>query len=336
MLSDLIKLFLFLLKEYQTDIHSLESKLRTMGSDVVYNKSLIKKWEDKGELCKECEQPIASGHIEGKTTGPKEKIVKLESDMKNLTGTIKQKQEKLDEIRQHVDNKKPLMTVEQATGNNTELSKRNKSAEQHIEFINGIKKEENRYQTSIDRLQSKIGELQKEADKLLGDIKKLDIALLHYNYIYRAYSDRRKIKSHMLQEYIPYLNDRINHYMSRFMMDLRIEFTSALAVKSNYWSYDFFSGGERKRIDVAIMIAMFDLHTVMYGRQCNIIVFDEVDGRLDVRGAEAFVDIVKNDLACKTDTVLVISQRNDMKGVFPSEIKIKREDRFSTISEITV
>ena len=165
-------------------------------------------------------------------------------------------------------------------------------------------------------------------------LAKLDKLLLHYNYICRAYTDRRKIKSYMLSEYIPYLNGRIEYYCGRFGLDLKIEFTDALGTKNEKWGYDSFSGGECKRFDVAMMFAMFDLHTLMYGRQCNIIVFDEIDGRLDIRGAEAFVDVLKTDFADKVDSIFVISQRPDMRGVLPSEIKIVSEDRLSRIAEI--
>ena len=79
---------------------------------------------------------------------------------------------------------------------------------------------------------------------------------------------------------------------------------------------------------------MFDLHALMYGRHCNLIIFDEVDGRLDVNGAEIFADIIRSDFAGKVDSILVISQRVDMRGSLSSEIKITREDRFSRVAEI--
>ena len=90
------------------------------------------------------------------------------------------------------------------------------------------------------------------------------------------------------------------------------------------WGYEFESGGERKRTDVAFMFAMFDFHEEMYGRQCNILVLDEVDGRLDDDGIDSLIGIIKNDLASKVESIMVISHRNMMHDIFPREIRVKR------------
>jgi DNA repair exonuclease SbcCD ATPase subunit len=97
------------------------------------------------------------------------------------------------------------------------------------------------------------------------------------------------------------------------------------------WGYEFESGGERKRTDVSFMFAMFDLHERMYGRQSNIVVLDEVDGRMDDDGVASLINIIKNDIANKVESVLVISHKNLMKDVFDKEIHVKRTDRFSVI-----
>lgn len=83
------------------------------------------------------------------------------------------------------------------------------------------------------------------------------------------------------------------------------------------------------------MLAMFDFHEQMYGRQCNLLVLDEVDGRLDDDGIDSLINIIKNDLAPKVETILIISHRNLMHDTFPRELKVTRTDRFSQILEAT-
>ncbi len=82
------------------------------------------------------------------------------------------------------------------------------------------------------------------------------------------------------------------------------------------------------------MLAIFDFHEHLYGRQCNILVLDEVDGRLDDDGVDALIDIIKNDLASRVETVLTISHKGLMHDTFPKEIKVSRKNRFSTIEVI--
>ena len=127
---------------------------------------------------------------------------------------------------------------------------------------------------------------------------------------------------------------QLRHYLDVFGLDVQIELTPALGITSNLWGYEFESGGERKRTDVAFMLAMFDFHEQMYGRQCNILVLDEVDGRLDDDGIDSLINIIKNDLAPKVKTVLVISHRNLMADTFSKELRVTRTDRFSQILEV--
>ena len=152
---------------------------------------------------------------------------------------------------------------------------------------------------------------------------------LHYKYVHKAYNDRTKIKSYVFQEHIPFINDRIKHYLEVFGLDVKIELTPSLGITSNLWGYEFESGGERKRTDVAFMLAMFDFHEQMYGRQCNVLVLDEVDGRLDDDGIDSLINIVKDDLSSRVESVLIISHRDMMWDIFPNEIKVVRKDRFS-------
>ncbi len=166
--------------------------------------------------------------------------------------------------------------------------------------------------------------------------------LTHYQYIQKAYSDRRKIKSMIIGELIPYFNQRIQYYLSAFDIDIDLEFTQTLGFQTEKWPFDFCSGGEQKRISVAIMFAMHDLWLAIYGRQCNIMALDEVDTALDESGAAAFVSIINNDFAEKKaerptpDTIFVISHRNDMVDAFPKKMMIRRDStRFSHLVEVS-
>jgi DNA repair exonuclease SbcCD ATPase subunit len=166
------------------------------------------------------------------------------------------------------------------------------------------------------------------------EIERYESLNRHCAYIGNAYTDRRKIKSFVFAEHVPFINSRLNHYLDVFGLDVKIELTESLGVTSNFWSYDFQSGGERKRTDVAFMLAAFDFHEQVYGRQCNILVLDEVDGRLDDDGIDSLINIIKNELANRVETILIVSHRDLMKDVFSREIKVTRNSRFSTLEVI--
>ena len=257
----------------------------------------------------------------------------------NLKKIIKELQEKLssnvDKIgkaRDILKSRTPTMTVERARDierNKNRLLKEIKNIKS--EALN-IKNEENSYNDMIDNVEALIEEKLSRITKHEKQIERDNFASKHFSYIYKAYNDRSKIKSFVFQEHIPFINERLNYYLDIFNLDVRIELTNALGIKnSNMWGYEFESGGERKRTDIAFMLAMFDFHESIYGRQSNILVLDEVDGRMDTEGIEALISIIKNDLAHRVESIFIISHRDIMFDVFPDEIKVMRSDRFSQL-----
>lgn len=173
----------------------------------------------------------------------------------------------------------------------------------------------------------------KNRDEL--EISKLNDLYDHYNYVSKSYSDRKKIKSWLLSDMIPYLNNRIAHYLSSFDINISITFDAALSDNTDKWDYEFCSGGERKRIDLSMMFALYDLYITMYGKQCNLMVLDEVDGRLDADGIQSFFNIINElcsaDSKFSPETILVVSHRPELKDLFPSQINIKKENGLSYI-----
>ena len=76
----------------------------------------------------------------------------------------------------------------------------------------------------------------------------------------------------------------------------------------------------------------------IYGQQCNLIILDEVDGRLDRKGVEAFSDIVNdfntdNSTRPCPDTIFVISHKDELKDVFPAQVMIRKKENFSVIEQ---
>jgi len=199
-----------------------------------------------------------------------------------------------------------------------------------------IKARVNPYEVLVSDLQETIRGLDEDIKRGENVVKQLDVLFSHYKYIWRSYSDRRKIKKWLLAELIPFLNSRIDYYLDAFDIELNIKFTSTLSNETDKWGYEFCSAGERKRIDLCIMFALYDLYMSIYGRQCNIMVLDEVDSRLDQDGVQAFSDIIINDFSkendtLKPDTIFVVSHKPELKDIFPEQILLEKENSFSRI-----
>lgn len=198
----------------------------------------------------------------------------------------------------------------------------------------------NPHNKSLELIESQISEVQGLLVETEKAKTKLHALYSHLSYIKSAYKDRNKIKSFILLNLIPILNQRIQYYLEAFNCDFAMEFTPSLSVLPSKWDYTLCSGGERKRIDMAMMFGLYDLYIHMYGQQCSLMVLDEVDGRLDTEGIESFIDVIYNDFhdssdsRPRPDTVLVISHRPEMLDAFPTKIMVKKRDGFSFIESV--
>lgn len=188
--------------------------------------------------------------------------------------------------------------------------------------------------TLIDNLETNIANKESELTEAQKQIGIYDVIIKHLTYIHRAYSDRKRIKSYLISRHRPYFNSRLHHYLDLFNLDIRISLTDSLGVESNLWGYDFQSGGERGRTDLSFMFAVFDLHQGVHGPQCNILVLDEPEKALDEAGRQVLINIIKNDLATRFESIFVISHSDCFRDVFPHQITIERTDRFSHITDV--
>jgi DNA repair exonuclease SbcCD ATPase subunit len=284
---------------------------------------------------------------------------KRQTRIQQLDALIKQKevekQRKLAEVeaaRQSLENSRPVVTVSEAQlilkqyeGKGLEikavqsaiaqLNERKEQAKEDIRAkIRAIGSEINPYRKLIDQMSESLNTIKEKRASAAKRVQQYDQLIRHVDYIRSAYSDRRKIKAFMLSRMVPYLNERIAYYLSALECNFMLELNAFLQAKSKRWPYDQCSGGQRRSIDLAMMFAIYDLHTSIYEQRCNLLVLDEVDGRLDVSTINKFVDLLYKDFIPQQKTILVISHRDEMRDAFPTKINVRMTDELSYIEEV--
>ena len=321
-----------MLEDLRRQSNKLASKISESEGQISSVQTTIQNWEAKsGKICTRCEQEIKQSHTSSKIDPLTNRLEQLTSDHQILVNDKSKIDSTLSKVTKSLQDKKPDMTMYGAKEVHSRAQTHKNSIKRFEKELSGIDDEIEPNQLAIQRLDENISLADKEIAKLQKQSEELSTMLSYYNYIHKVYHDRTKLKSFVYQDHLPYINSRLNHYLEIFGLDIRIEITNSLSISSNMWGYDFESGGERKRTDVAFMLAMFDFHEAMYGRQCNVLVLDEVDGRMDEEGIDALIGIIKEDLSTKIETILIISHRNMMHDTFPNEIRVCRDNRFSYI-----
>ena len=313
---------------------NLQSNISKISGLIAHNKTIISSWDNKGDFCSACLQSITPDHKHVQTEHPSEVVTNLTTELDKLNNELHVARDEIKSLETKIAELKPKVSVEQASLAIKAIERKRLVIDDQLSAIDRIKSEVDNNVASIGDINAKINDCEVKTQSNLNTLKKFDTIYSHFNYIYQAYNDRRKIKQYLLKQYVPYLNERLSYYLDKFELKHKFEFTTALIIQSESHDYTFYSSGERRRANIAMMLAMNDLHTTIYGRFCNLMVFDEVDNSLDLRGFEVFMDLIRNELTPSGCATFVISHRPDIVGTFPTEIKISKADGFSVISEI--
>ena len=295
----------------------------------------IESWQKKkGKQCLTCQQVIDVEHVQQHIEPIIAEKSVLETELKDLKSKFKTASDSISEAEIKLIANKPKTTIREAKSIINEINSLKESIERDKKWYDNVDNETNPYLENLDSTNENIISEEELIQKANEDRVEHEFLYKHYTFIQKAYSDRNRIKSYVFREHIPFINQRLNHYLEMMNLHIRINLTENLGLDSNLWGYDFQSGGERKRTDVAFMLAAFDFHEVMYGRQSNILVLDEVDGRMDDDGIDGLINIIKQELASKAETILIVSHRNQMHDVFDKEIKVIKSDNTSRIKQM--
>lgn len=154
------------------------------------------------------------------------------------------------------------------------------------------------------------------------------------------------VKSYIFDQLIPVLTKSVNYYLNIFELPIYIEFDNTMKdiikTSTNFntpVSYLSFSEGEKKKIDMAILLSFIDVTKKIANWNCNLLVIDELlDSSIDDNGLEKMLESLEKMVALDRDMgIYIISHRvkAEYKHFFNSMIEIKKNsDGFSRITNI--
>lgn len=207
--------------------------------------------------------------------------------------------------------------------------------------------EENPYSQLIEETQRKIFGLDESCEKDKESLLLLEKDERVLQFWVQGFSNSG-IKSLLLDDITPFLNRRANKYLRKLSSDhMEIRFSTQTTLKSGEKREKFTievvnndggntyisnSSGEKRRIDIAVNLALQDLIAARSSKKLNIAFFDEVFDTLDATGVEKVVDLLQ-DMAKEKSSLFVITHNNDLKSLFTNSIKIVKQNGYSTLVE---
>ncbi|MGZ4849794.1 MAG: AAA family ATPase [Candidatus Bathyarchaeia archaeon] len=144
------------------------------------------------------------------------------------------------------------------------------------------------------------------------------------------------IKAKIIKQYVPVINKLINKYLSALDFFVQFELNESFeeTIKSRYrdeFSYESFSEGEKKRINLAIIFTWRAVAKLRNSANTNLFMLDEVfDSSLDLTGME---DVLRLLLSLSADNTFIISHNQaTMADKFANVIKFEKRQNFSKVA----
>jgi len=255
------------------------------------------------EVCPTCKRPLdgrdslcdALMDIAVKQAAEERALKALLADEAATSNMLRVKSEDVNKVRVLI-----TQAEGQIRGMNEKLlgnaRKRNEAERRQSEYL-GMTAQ---YQHKVDIIKDNLKKLEDGLLPQEGRVKELDISLRHWEFWRVAIPN---LRAAAMEEVLGYLNERLTFYMDIFSggaMGVRL-FQEAygkgskirVELKTPAGTYDLSSGGEKRRVDLALYLSLSDLLQTTSGMACNLLIADEICDGLSPTGVKQFLDVLK-------------------------------------------
>ena len=228
------------------------------------------------------------------------------------------------------------------------------SLQTQIDFYNKKLSEmaiqENPYEVQIQSERAKVDILIDEQKSLKESVSDFQHELDILQFWLKGFSNSG-IKSMLLDDITPFLNERANKYLQVLSgSHVHVEFSTQTPLKSGELrekfqirvvnddggdSYMSNSSGEKRRIDVAINLALQDLIASRANKKLNIMFLDEILDTLDRSGTDSVIGLLA-EIAKEKSSVFVISHNEDIQSYFQNFLVVTKKDGCSSVEKVVL
>ena len=308
-----------------------------------------RKYEDANE--EHIKQAV--DELEVEKSNNNEQINQLDIEIKNL----KNEQEQIEEvgkglgnelikvgalIEEHkkkineIDDKRKELNVNRQT---TELNKTKCQKE-----INELKdKKEQLLKTQTNNIE----EYKEMILKIEKEIESLDIKIKSCEEDYNTNNDyvnvvknsiqlvTKEFRTYLLQNSLQYLNKLLQSYSSQLFSNdtdvIRItEDDTKLDIKLGEATYESLSGGEKTRVNIALLLAQKSLASIIGNISCNLIILDEILGYCDSQAEEKVTNLLTQELET-LESIYMVSHKEIPIGYDTQLVVVKDKTGLSRI-----
>lgn len=294
------------LKNYTNNYTEIRVKLET----ILNNK---KELEKKGEVCPVCNREYSEKEI----ISIKEKLSEYSSKIEEYEKTKQNLKEKMQESENKIKNiKESIFKIENKIKNLSDSKNKEEIKEEKIknleekiknleDLIKEKREEKNDSENQIEKIKKSITQIEENLKEVKTSLSTLDNV--------KFVLSEEGVKTFIVKKLLDVLNDRLNFYLKKLEAPCTCYFNEQFEETitnsdGKECSYFNFSGGERKRIDIAILFMFQDILRYYSGTFFSLSMYDELfDSAIDETGIEKILEILKNRVDLNGESIYIIS-----------------------------
>lgn len=199
-----------------------------------------------------------------------------------------------------------------------------------IQEYHGLLRDVEKYDEFKKELQQKIAicESKREHQDLMYEVMK---------FWEKAFSEQGVVK-YIIRNVLGYFNDKCNYYLAylcdnNYVMDFDEELTEKITSRGLEVQYISLSGGEKRKVNLAVLMALKDLFVLNDSYDSDILFFDEIAENLDENGINGLFSLLQE--IKKDKDIFVITHNKYLRSNLDSAntITIIKEEGNSRIKE---
>lgn len=319
-----------------------DSKSDMMNSDTRKLVELKKKYQViSSGVCSTCGQHITNEKVTDLLSSTSKDIQDLGHKIIECSDEIKSLEESINTtILEYNSMKEKYASSNQATSAiYNDMSKISREISDNNSKIRLLQTEQTRISSSnklpdekvyidqINEYDSKISLVDKSLSDVNTDIAKMDNDVKNIAWIKSRSS--RDLRAFMLNGVISYLNTRTLDYSGYLFDNKIVEFSidkSNINISIDGKLVENLSGGEKRRVDIILQLALRDLVLVDTGFSSNLLVIDEALDYLDNQGVSSVLDLISSKRS-DSNTIILITHKSDADIIYDKEWVVMKDEQ---------
>ena len=333
----------------KSEVRDLEFSLKEVNS----NLNLVEKWF-VDDSCPTCGKKLDRTEVE--IDQNKAKRTELLAKIEQINTKIKSKNTLLDEKRKQwtLINAQVKKDKENQTVLADEVSKKEQNIRKMRSDLTDLDRNITKWTYEVNFHAENVKKLEESIKSHEENIAKLTIDKTDFeknntileskrqlsDYYYKLLGSKGELRPYLLNKDIQALNNYMQKYIHCFFRNTNVELKlngasidikiDSLGVKK---TVSRLSGGEKKRLDIAIQFALYDLLQSTSQIRFNLVCFDEIEAELDEVGIQQIIDMVE-DKSSEIESVFWITNNSMVSESIPNKIICKKTLGVTTLEEV--